>query len=133
MLITVTSVSFRDVSTRLMWPRFSAPIVGTTPILLPSPLVVATAARSSAMLETMIMLVAVFGVRVLPVTHFVPELCHSISHGAGKIRVFLEEFRREPIVQPKQVRQHEHLAVTLRSGSDSNRWDAESLADSSRE
>src|SRR6476620_7102293 len=82
----------------------------------------ATSSLTAAIVLTTIMSVAVFGIRILARSHFVPESANRILHDGRQVRVFLEEPGSKTLVQPQQIGQHEHLSVTMWSGANSNRW-----------
>src|SRR5438270_9798442 len=144
MLTTTTSFSPRAVSTRRMCPACSAPIVGTSPIDLPSrrqrrdALSIApgwskTARPLSAVPDLFPVLcrsrsvgrVLVLWTGELPVAHVVGVRGRGAGDLLGQVRVALDELRSLAARQSEHVVQHEHLPVGGGSSPDPDRRDSQ--------
>src|SRR3989442_12717655 len=152
MLTTTTSFSRRASSTRLRWPACSAPIVGTSPIDLPSrrqrrdassiaPGCPKTTTPLAAVPDLFPVLcrsrsigrVLVLRSRELPVADVVRIRGGRARDLLRKVRVPLDELRRFAARQPEDVVQHEHLPVGRGTGADPDGRNAEGVRDRGRQ
>src|SRR3954471_2184535 len=127
MLITVTSASFLERSTRLMCPVCSAPIVGTNPMVDPDARNLATASLTAAIVLTTTMSVAVLGIRISARPYFGAKRANGLFHDRREVGVLLQEFRSEAFVQSEQIRKHQNLPVAVRAGAYSDCRNGQSL------
>src|SRR5437588_1026575 len=150
MLTTTRSFSTAAARTRLRWPAWRAPMVGTSPTESPSRRQPATRSRSSAvvattsgrLLATAVLdlwvglsddleraRVAVLGVRENALGHLRGIAAGSLDHLLPEVRVGLDEARLAAGGQAQQVVDDEHLAVAARSGADPDGGDGQGRGD----
>src|SRR3990172_6751796 len=72
---------------------------------------------------------AVFFRRKSAALHILPECFHCLERLFLEIRILLYELRREPVEQPQEVVEHQHLAVAVRACADPDGRDMEQTAD----
>src|SRR4030088_3348625 len=145
MLTTVLSFSASDAETRLRWPAWRAPIVGTSPTDCPARRQLATRSRSSAAVAT-----TSGRAPVAPLATAVPDPLpdHGQTAGIAVLRIregsrfdfgrvaarrlyherrelgeFLDEARLAACAQAEHVVDDEHLAVAVNPGADADRRD----------
>src|SRR5213080_3634387 len=129
--VTITRwFSRRARATRLSWPAWSAPIVGTTPISSPA-WRQATACSCMAFADSMTAALA-GGVLVLrggegAATHVLVERARGGFDRVAEFGVLANELGDVVRIQAENILNDEHLPVAIGSGADADRWDAQRL------
>src|SRR6266404_5100670 len=124
--MTTTSATRFASSTSLRWPSCRAPIVGTKAMLFPLALRSAVTWRISEIVSTSCMSETVLGVRVRAAANIARPVSDCRADFLRHLRVALQKFWLEGIVEPQNIREHEDLPVAFDTranadGRDSNR------------
>src|SRR5207237_5316921 len=122
--------SCRARATRLSWPAWSAPIVGTTPISSPA-WRQATACSCMAFADSMTAALA-GGVLVLrggegAATHVLVERARGGFDRVAEFGVLANELGDVVRIQAEDVLDDEHLPIAMGSGADADRGNAQRL------
>src|SRR5690348_1320225 len=136
MLATTTWFSLRASASKRRCPAWSAPMVGTKPMLLSFCRLGCRRFRRSAIDSTTSVIHHALRFRALRMemtgSHVFGERASRFRHGLPQWRVAMRE-RRSVIGQAEQVVTHQHLSVAIRPGPDSDGWDLQLRADLLRE
>src|ERR1700682_2037139 len=124
MLTTTRWLSRRARLTRLSWPAWSAPMVGTAPVSAPAcrhAIACSCMAIADSMTTGLAGGVLVLRGREGALAHVLVECARGGLDRLTEFGVLADKFRDVVGVQPEDILDDEHLGVTMRSGADADR------------